>query len=145
MVTRRSTPAAHGFMCCCVDYYGRLPEGPRIGLTGAVVISRVRKPLPRLQPLLGSTLNGFVEVSCGHSHSLSIRGFKRGVADRYLDPLGPDEIIWTPYVDVRQGFAAIPLWSPLLLVGIPTAILWWRGHNPVRPGHFRCGYNLTLG
>ncbi len=39
--------------------------------------------------------------------------------------------------------AAVPLWLPLGLLGIPTALLWWLD-GPPRPGHCQnCGYNLT--
>ena len=47
----------------------------------------------------------------------------------------------------RQGpgwtWIAIPLWMPLLVILIPTIILYWR-NRPFPPGHCRvCGYNLT--
>jgi hypothetical protein len=38
----------------------------------------------------------------------------------------------------------LPLWTPFLLVAIPTALLWWRDRRCIPPGHCReCGYNLT--
>ena len=38
----------------------------------------------------------------------------------------------------------LPLWLPLLVVGLPTAFLWYRDRRRHPPGHCRkCGYNLT--
>ena len=43
----------------------------------------------------------------------------------------------------RFSCLSIPLWAPLLLVGIPTAIAWRRDRRPP-PGHCQiCGYDLT--
>ena len=37
----------------------------------------------------------------------------------------------------------VPMWIPLLLVGLPTLLLWWRDRR-VPPGHCQaCGYDLT--
>lgn len=39
--------------------------------------------------------------------------------------------------------AIVPFWWLLLMLGIPTAYLWWLDRRPP-PGHCRaCGYNLT--
>jgi hypothetical protein len=38
----------------------------------------------------------------------------------------------------------LPLWLPLVIIAIPTAILWHRDRRRYPPGHCRqCGYNLT--
>jgi hypothetical protein len=37
----------------------------------------------------------------------------------------------------------IPLWMPLGLVSLPTAILWHLDRRRPAPGACRCGYNLT--
>ena len=42
------------------------------------------------------------------------------------------------------GQVVVPLWIPLLLVAVPTGVLWWRDRRRIPPGHCRqCGYNLT--
>lgn len=38
----------------------------------------------------------------------------------------------------------VPLWVPLLLLAVPTAVLFYRDRRRIPPGHCRkCGYNLT--
>ncbi len=38
----------------------------------------------------------------------------------------------------------LPLWFPLLVVGIPSGYMLWRRHRRIPPGHCqKCGYNLT--
>ncbi len=37
----------------------------------------------------------------------------------------------------------LPLVYPFLAVAVPTLIVWRFGRKPVKPGHCRCGYNLT--
>ena len=41
-----------------------------------------------------------------------------------------------------RGFT-LPLIYPFLAVAIPTLLAWRFWPKPVRPGHCRCGYNLT--
>ncbi len=53
---------------------------------------------------------------------------------------------WTPFFGQfgRRWTALVPLWLPLLMVMVPTAILWWRDRRRIPPGHCqKCGYNLT--
>jgi hypothetical protein len=36
------------------------------------------------------------------------------------------------------------LWLLLLVIGLPTAFIYWRARKRIPPGHCRaCGYNLT--
>ncbi len=38
----------------------------------------------------------------------------------------------------------LPLWLPLVVVAIPTAILWHRDRRRIPPGHCQqCEYDLT--
>ena len=38
----------------------------------------------------------------------------------------------------------VPLWMPLIVIVLPTALLWWRDRRRIPPGHCQtCGYNLT--
>jgi hypothetical protein len=43
--------------------------------------------------------------------------------------------------------ACFPLWLPLAVFGVPTAVLWWhawREHRRIPPAHCQhCGYDLT--
>ena len=36
-----------------------------------------------------------------------------------------------------------PVYAPFLAVAIPTLVFWRFAPKPVRPGHCRCGYDLT--
>jgi hypothetical protein len=55
---------------------------------------------------------------------------------------------WWPTVHMnpparRVAWVTIPLWIPLVLVAMPTGLLWRRNRRPP-PGHCpHCGYNLT--
>jgi hypothetical protein len=53
--------------------------------------------------------------------------------------------LWAPSVGVDRyaAYIILPLWLPLLLLALSTAILGWRDRRH-RPGHCqRCGYDLT--
>jgi len=50
------------------------------------------------------------------------------------------------YRSVGQGYywgANCPLWIPFILVGLPTAWLWYADRRRPAPGACRCGYDLT--
>ena len=59
----------------------------------------------------------------------------------YLVP--PSGRAWMPYLEVDDGlfWACIPIWIPLVIVGIPTIQVWRRARRPT-PGHCWCGYDL---
>ena len=88
-------------------------------------------------------------------------GWDRVNATRVVEPLHRynDYGFTLPQVERRVGWAVqsdgqlfkykfpiryqIPLWLPLVIVAIPTTILWRRDRRP-RKGHCPdCGYNLT--
>ena len=55
------------------------------------------------------------------------------------------DLEWWGEYDFPDGgfYIAVPLWIPLMVLAIPTAILWYRDRRP-KPGHCqRCGYDLT--
>ena len=46
----------------------------------------------------------------------------------------------SPYPNV----VTLPFWLPLLILAVPTAILWRRDRRRIPPGHCgKCGYDLT--
>ena len=58
----------------------------------------------------------------------------------------PGRRIWLPVLSSGYGgpSIAVPFWLPLIILGCPTAYLWWR--NTKRPPKHccqHCGYNLT--
>ncbi len=53
---------------------------------------------------------------------------------------------WEPNRRVNSDwfYLMVPLWIPLLIIAVPTAILFWRGRRRARPGFcVQCGYDLT--
>ena len=56
-------------------------------------------------------------------------------------------IIWwrrATWGQSTYGHLIIPLWIPMILVGMPCAVAWWRALRRFAPGHCaKCGYNLT--
>ncbi len=40
------------------------------------------------------------------------------------------------------GFT-LPLVYPFASAAVPTLLVWRFGRKPIKPGHCRCGYNLT--
>ncbi len=54
--------------------------------------------------------------------------------------------LWLHYGGERggDGYLFIPLWIPFVLIGLPTAWLWWRDRRRVAAGGCAaCGYDLT--
>ena len=44
----------------------------------------------------------------------------------------------------RRWRVFLPLWLPLLVIAIPSALLWHRDRRRIPPGHCQqCGYDLT--
>jgi hypothetical protein len=42
-----------------------------------------------------------------------------------------------------EAFLFIPLAYVLMAIAIPTLLVWRFGRKPIKPGHCRCGYDLT--
>lgn len=62
----------------------------------------------------------------------------------FMEPAEPRRLSplfeWYPS-EVSAAF--IPLWLPLVLLAVPTVLLFWLGRRRIRPGHcWKCGYNL---
>jgi hypothetical protein len=63
-----------------------------------------------------------------------------------LLPANWGRLFWTPecYTVASDRCLDVPLWIPFLLIGTPTAFLWWRDCRRIPPGYCqKCGYNLT--
>jgi len=63
-----------------------------------------------------------------------------------IDGIGQTGLLW-PLVWALPGGSwaiGIPLWMAFFALAIPTALLWYREHRFIPPGHCgRCGYDLT--
>ena len=63
------------------------------------------------------------------------------------------EMTWTDFAQSRLGFALpnrggtgmyhIPVWILVVIVGLPTVILWWRDRRPKEGCCKTCKYDLT--
>ena len=68
----------------------------------------------------------------------------------HTNPISPRSYglcVWRGSYDTWLGircYGTMPLWIPLLVIAVPTTLLWWRGRRRVPPDHCQqCGYNLT--
>ncbi len=56
------------------------------------------------------------------------------------------DVVWWSDPSRNASFGAtacLPMWIPLVIIAVPTVILWLRG-SPLPDGHCsNCGYNLT--
>ena len=103
-------------------------------------------------------------VLCGRAQTVTISHCRLSwyaVGSRDFPQTGPGNVKtgvywnddWRPRwrVEVNRGGVpihvwrvAIPFWAPMLILGIPTAVLWWSKRRAVRAGHCeKCGYDLT--
>ena len=115
-------------------------EGPRVRVTvvdGAIEVSwwTPAPPSQTASPLTVATPSdvAYVERLIAEIAGLAARPWFLRLA-------------WLPRTrgDRADGYLLLPLWIPLAIVGIPTAILWWRDRRRIPAGHCRkCGYNLT--
>ena len=62
-----------------------------------------------------------------------------------IEPHGFSLVLGTPDFYFSSGYWSVqlPLWLPLVIVAIPTAILWHRDRPPRKGYCLHCGYNLT--
>ena len=59
---------------------------------------------------------------------------------------GREPIRWSypkRYVQPGRISILIPLWLPLVIIALPTARVWWTDYRRPKPGHCKCGYDLT--
>ena len=102
-------------------------------------------------PVYPSWLKGDETWFVGVGKGLVECYYQAGVFVHRLGSLfrGESETHWRPIlrrttIGNRTGwYVCLPLWVPLLVLVIPTALLWWRDRRPP-PGFCQvCGYNLT--
>ncbi len=46
-------------------------------------------------------------------------------------------------VSPSSSFSTVPLWVPFAAAAVPTLLVWRFWRKPPKPGHCRCGYDLT--
>ena len=59
--------------------------------------------------------------------------------ERHFDGLSR----WNRWDDETIGYHEFPLYVPFLAVAVPTLLLRRFRPKPLKPGHCRCGYDLT--
>ncbi len=58
---------------------------------------------------------------------------------------GSDEGLsrWNSWHGTWSVYLTVPLYAVFAAVAVPTLLVWRFGPKPVKPGHCRCGYDLT--
>ena len=84
-------------------------------------------------------------ITYGGDHEVGgpiVEAYHRGINLRATERF---EVGGMPHIVHVPGsvIGAVPLWIPLLLVLIPTAVVWWRSPRHRRGHCLVCGYNLT--
>ena len=72
-----------------------------------------------------------------------ISGAKPGF--RFVPVSGPDFRFWVPLREMLDDWLTLtlPLWVVFLLIAGPTSLCWLYDRRRPKPGHCRCGYDLT--